>query len=219
MPRKSDALTGGTKDVNPQSYKLTIGTSGIFAGTPLNPFVQTRSFPVPINRLQQQGGKAVVMELLMVKWDYATATTIDEDTPPYQIDLGATLSTQAQAMASGTAPSTIDYINAQNWFQPANIPTAGTVPQPFIASGADNISPMLHHLDDGAGHGILIAVDNIFLNAVVAVVDLDSSTQYTGPANFNAATFVCELIYRFKEVTLQEYIGIVQSQSQNPTGS
>jgi len=52
---------------------------------------------------------------------------------------------------------------------------------------------------DNAGHGFLVATDSIF--ATVA-------TQVTG--RINIITF--KILYRFKEVTLQEYIGIVQGQ-------
>jgi hypothetical protein len=54
-------------------------------------------------------------------------------------------------------------------------------------------------LTDGAGHGVLVATDSIFIGA--------ATTSYAG-----AATFYARVFYRFKEVTLQEYIGIVQSQ-------
>lgn len=52
---------------------------------------------------------------------------------------------------------------------------------------------------DGAGHGLLIATDSIFaaLNS--------TATTLTNIAD-------CRLLYRFKEVPLAEYIGIVQSQ-------
>lgn len=76
--------------------------------------------------------------------------------------------------------------------------------------------PIIHDLTDGAGHGILIATDNIYLNALVAYVDADTSAAYAGAPSFIFAASNCELIYRFKAVTLQEYIGIVQSQSQSP---
>jgi hypothetical protein len=54
-------------------------------------------------------------------------------------------------------------------------------------------------LTDGAGHGILIATDSIF----IAV----SETGYTGPNNI-----AVKIMYRLVEVGLQEYIGLVQSQ-------
>lgn len=55
-------------------------------------------------------------------------------------------------------------------------------------------------LTDGAGHGYLVATDSIFARL---------SSTLTGLTN----TADVRLLYRFKEVPLAEYIGIVQSQS------
>lgn len=52
---------------------------------------------------------------------------------------------------------------------------------------------------DGAGHGMLIGVDSLFARL---------ASTATGSAN----TAYIRLYYRFKEVSLTEYVGIVQSQ-------
>lgn len=72
---------------------------------------------------------------------------------------------------------------------------------------ADNEGVDIHDLTDGAGHGVLIATDNIWLTAFIngAVPDIGTTA---------ALNVFCEILYRFKKVTLQEYIGIVQSQQQ-----
>lgn len=54
-------------------------------------------------------------------------------------------------------------------------------------------------LSDGAGHGYLVATDSIFASCNSA------ATGLTNAANF-------KILYRYKEVSLAEYIGIVQSQ-------
>lgn len=54
-------------------------------------------------------------------------------------------------------------------------------------------------LTDGAGHGVLIATDSIYCNLQSVV---------TGILN----DVVVKIGYRWKEVALVEYIGIVQSQ-------
>lgn len=59
--------------------------------------------------------------------------------------------------------------------------------------------PYHHDLTDGAGHGILIATDQIFVQM---------KSQATGTAN----SAYIKLCYRWKNVGLSEYIGIVQSQ-------
>lgn len=70
----------------------------------------------------------------------------------------------------------------------------------------DNQTPNWADFTDGAGHGILIATDNIFLTIVAQGASIDGvSYNFAGQGRV-------DLLYRFKEITLQEYIGIVQSQ-------
>lgn len=59
--------------------------------------------------------------------------------------------------------------------------------------------PFTDDLSDGAGHGFLVATDSMFLQL---------SSANTAIAN----TCVAKIYYRFKEVALEEYIGIVAGQ-------
>lgn len=61
-------------------------------------------------------------------------------------------------------------------------------------------SPFVNDLTDGAGHGILIATDQLFLQIA------SNSTTIANEVAF-------KILYRWKNVPLSEYIGIVQSQS------
>lgn len=72
---------------------------------------------------------------------------------------------------------------------------------------ADNEGVDIHDLTDGAGHGVLIATDSIWLTGFIngAVPDIGTTA---------AVNVYAEILYRFKKVSLQEYIGIVQSQQQ-----
>jgi hypothetical protein len=75
----------------------------------------------------------------------------------------------------------------------------------YLHETTNTISPVTNYpvcfdLTDDAGHGILIATDTINLQCFSA------STSATNEIDF-------KLEYRYKDVTLQEYIGIVQSQS------
>jgi len=79
----------------------------------------------------------------------------------------------------------------------------------YIAS-VDNEGVDIHDLTDGAGHGILIATDNVYLSFDVLI----SSPSGVSVSVLVGSYLQCDLIYRFKNVSLQEYIGIVQSQQQ-----
>jgi len=78
----------------------------------------------------------------------------------------------------------------------------------LLVYSTDNESIDIHDLTDGAGHGILIATDQIFLTQQTSLACLTAS----GTADSITGFVQADLIYRFKEVKLQEYIGIVQSQ-------
>lgn len=79
----------------------------------------------------------------------------------------------------------------------------------FSVFSTDNESVDVHDVTDGAGHGILVATDNIFVACNFTVASVFSTTADTASG---AAS--CNILYRFKEVALAEYIGIVQSQQQ-----
>jgi len=70
----------------------------------------------------------------------------------------------------------------------------------FVTTGgyAGNM-PIQIDMTDGAGNGILIATDRIFI----------VGGNLSGTI---AATYVCNILYRMVEVGIQEYVGIVQSQ-------
>jgi len=71
----------------------------------------------------------------------------------------------------------------------------------FVTSGAANVyQPFQYDCTDGNGHGVLIATDSIFIQ-----VASSSSTV--------AVTCDYKILYRYKNVPIQEYVGIVQSQS------
>jgi hypothetical protein len=61
------------------------------------------------------------------------------------------------------------------------------------------MEPFCLDLTDNAGHGILIATDSIY-----------GQVNSANTATTNTVYF--KLLYRFKEVNLIEYVGIVQSQ-------
>lgn len=72
----------------------------------------------------------------------------------------------------------------------------------FTAAGTyarNTAQPFVQDLTDGAGHGVLIATDSIN-------IQMNSSGT--------SLTNVCriKLLYRWKDVAIEEYVGIVQSQ-------
>jgi hypothetical protein len=177
------SLTGGTGDVNPQLF------SG-FAATTVADTPHTTAFITPISRLPKSGGKATVMEVLKVyTWIAPLAT-------------GAAAETiQVYTAAFGTK----DYGNTTNAY--ADNPTLFAYHQyqlngAFTAATCYKMSlkmPLTMDLTDNQGHGILVASDYIYIQVDTAGIGQTVNVYF-------------KILYRFKNVSLTEYVGIVQSQ-------
>lgn len=174
--RTDGSLSGGTGDVNPQYLNAFVLESGSDTTT-------TTQIPLPIQRLPQGGpGRAQVMEVLKVWWDMPTAFAAGEADQSFL----ALLSTKSFGTTAGqSTDSTI--ISFWRWVK--GITTSGTFQHQF---------PVVCDLTDGAGHGILVASDNLFLQA---------SSSGMGALQVNL-----KIQYRMKNVSMAEYVGIVQSQ-------
>lgn len=194
MPkRKPDELTGGSRDVNPQWMNLPVVQTSADQN-------QSTEFPLPVQRLAQRSGKSLVMEILKIVWDLpiflpganilcSFLAFLSTKNPGLTPGVGIPVVTFNQLRAQGT---TVDYINRQIITGLAN-------------DGNINIDePVYHDLTDGAGHGILVATDNVYVNLVTVI----AGSTGTGVAS----SCLCKILYRWKEVSLEEYIGIVQSQ-------
>lgn len=181
-------LTGGSGDVNPQYMVSTLDiaqgrTNGI-SGTPL-----------PIPRLQQQNGKQLVMEFLQVDFCLSGAFS-GASGIPQNWDLTVAITTNPNQLPSNSAifqdPRAIAIV-AWNQYSAA-IGTPADVIVPWSIERIKSVD-----LTDEAGHGILVATDTIYITGVTTVVGLGSIVD-------------ARIMYRFKEVGLAEYVGIVQSQ-------
>lgn len=189
---RSENLTGGSKDVNPQWFGMQVSQSAIDATT-------TQSFPLPVQRLQNRDKKSLVMEILQIQWDL----------PFYLPGTGSTLvllgmlTTKDPNFSTAAIPNTaFNKTRAEGWcvdYLARGIATGNTT-----VSNAQFDEPVMHDLTDGAGHGILVATDALFLTV--------SSEIGASGATGAQSNILCKLLYRWKEVALEEYIGIVQSQ-------
>ena len=196
MPKRSkrDTLTGGTKDVNPQWFPMLSQQSAPDATT-------TTQFPIPIQRLKQDSDRSQVMEILKVSWDIPQVNALAStgfffEAAISTVNPGATLASPATTLSVNqfnARGNTVDYI-------------ARTILGPLGVTSADisQDDPVIHDLTDGDGHGILVATDFIYLTMITQLVGLTA----TGTAQ----QMLAKVLYRWKEVSLQEYIGIVQSQ-------
>lgn len=173
---RKDTLTGGTGDVNPQILTITATQTGADVST----VVQQ---PLPIPRFPSSPGKNLVMEFLSVEY-YDMITLVQTG------NLCCTVTTnpaiQSSIKAAIQDPRLIDA-----WLKTITISTAVGITEKNVQYYSE--------LTDHAGHGVLVASDNLYIGV------------YSATAG-NVNDVILKLEYRWKEVTLAEYIGIVQSQ-------
>lgn len=187
-----DTLTGGTKDVNPQYISAFLSTT---AGSPTAAVETIINSPI-VHVGPATNNTAIIIECLKLWVDLP---------PPATTDINAAL-TQRSAFFSFTTASrnvagtvTVAQISDAHCLAAVGRDTYNS----FTAAGTGiefaDTDPRCWDFTDGAGHGVLFASDN-----------LNFQFQTVGYAG--AATVNFKLMYRFKKVSLVEYIGIVQSQ-------
>ncbi len=206
--RYGDELTGGTNDVNPQSFTLAIAPNAPVLQAGVTSTTAQQSFPVPIPRFPTVNGRSIVFELLDVEW-----VDVDLPVPSVAAAAGAGLFTYEAILSTNPVmpinplvackdPRTIAHYRTEfAAFGAAAAASAYTYVQNFNATDTES------DLTDKAGHGYLIATDNIYLYAYTYQLNI------AGVASFGLGPeIVARLAYRMKEVSLAEYVGIVQSQ-------
>jgi len=180
--RSGDALTGGTKDVSPQF--LVAAVSMTAANTAFEVTLGT-----PIVRVgPQTSGQAIIMEVLKIFVQYPN---IDQDNAAATTRL---LRWSVSTRSSGGTPAILPLSN------PSALMFGERVTRnAFTAAGTGTLDsqedPCVVDLTDGAGHGVLVATDNLFIQV--------ETTNQAAASNWGF-----RFLYRFKKVSLVEYIGI-----------
>lgn len=178
------SLTGGTGDVSPQWMTFSAVQSGADTTT-------TTAQAIPVQRLPQSG-RAQVLEVLKVAFFSST-------------NLPASASATETTDSITTMISTKSFGTTNTTFSEPTVFAADSIQSrsAFTAAGTYFVilptSPRIYDLTDGGGHGVIIATDNIYAQV---------QSSGTGATN----TVHIKLLYRWKNVGLSEYIGIVQSQ-------
>lgn len=186
MKRKAGGITGGTFDFKPQQILIvTTAPAGAddYAVTEL-------ALPIPRVGTPVKG-KSVIIEILKVS--YTRDATDDADVTGSFWCFLSTNTARTQSETSDAASLRIDMTSSQafafsrrRWLTT----TSGSVMEPLTWA---------YDMTDGNGNGYLIATDKLFL--------------VTGSAGTGPSSTRCEILYRFFGASLEEYIGIVQSQS------
>jgi len=178
-------LTGGTGDVNPQFLSVRIGQS-------LRNTVVVSNFICPVARTKQMGNRVTVMEILKI-W-------LSFHGPP---EIGLTTASHNMTTYGAIYIGDQDHLRSfEHWSVLAQ--TYIRTMSRIVADstyGFEQEMPYYHDLTDGAGHGVLVATDTMTIIISTSGYEVDV---------LNACE--AKILYRFKNVGLTEYLGIVQSQ-------
>lgn len=178
---RKDQLTGGSGDVNPQIISVIVNQTANDASTSV---IQ----PIPIPRLPTKEGKNLVIELLGVEYfDPGIQSVPGVGVVQRQLVILTTTSSISPSITTALAEPR----QLSQWFRAQITATLVGIVNEQVYFYDD--------LTDGAGHGLLLATDQYYLQ---------SYSENTAITN----TTVVKIYYRWKEVSLVEYIGIVQSQ-------
>lgn len=153
--------------------------------------------PIPIQRLPDRGGRSQVMEILKVEFGFGANSHLTISALVDQF-FNLYLTTRSFLTSEPTAAQqTGSLIAKYQWSHGTN--GAGTLTNAWVMGPAGG--NMLFDLTDGAGHGVLVATDSLYFGAI--------QTAGASPITGNTT---CRILYRWKNVGLAEYVGLVQSQ-------
>lgn len=186
MPkRKSTKFGGGTGDVNPQWFNMNPQTTvGAYADV---------ATTLPRERLPY-GNKSQVMEVLKVEFFPDPILTLAMTAATFS-SIRLYLLTKTFGGTEPLVTQMSGNVLARKVIMVANTAAAPAVD--IYLAGIDGIVD----LTDGAGNGVLAATDQLFLGVANSAFTAGGTVKWG-----------CRLLYRWKNVSLAEYIGIVQSQ-------
>lgn len=197
------ALTGGTGDVNPQYLSFRVLQTAADTAT-------TLQIALPIQRMATGGSqRAQVMEVLAVKYEASNiaGASATQTAHRYQVPraeenwfyFAFTSSHSIQVFLSTRNPGSdllsFEQPSVFSHYNKLRFGAWSTGGSAFIMEQ----EPYRDDLNDGAGHGYIVATDSIYVQIQSAATGVVNSCNG-------------KIFYRWKNVGLQEYIGIVGGQ-------
>lgn len=174
----SEDLTGGTRMVNPRYLRLFVQQTGAA--------FTVQRFPTNVAaNIDNENGIVHVMEVLKVKWELQDPPTI-QNSVAFEIAGGLTYN-NTTGEPNLLTPSTISV---------RKIWGSALVSTQSYAALLEGV--WVDDLTDGAGHGWLVAAEDLFVTA--------STTNYASNVRWNVL-----LEFRWKAVPMMEYIALKES--------
>lgn len=191
---RASTLTGGTGDVNPQWFNIDSPVNM----TDANPVVAqgvSAEYVVPIvQSSMMKAGRNSVMEILKVQ--FYVSGTMGTVNPNYRVGV----TTRSTSSSGGDLIPTKPHVLAATAFT-----ALACLGGNGAAAGTQFNCTYELNLTDEAGHGVIFAGQKLYLGI--------ESTAASGTNTTPATTSVrAKLLYRWKNVSMTEYIGVVTSQ-------
>ena len=179
------SVTGGTGDVKPQI--LTVAGTNAVATT----VYSVQQVTLPVAKIGFQKTRAQIVEILKVFWNIGSEDFAANNDNIMWAFL-STNSNRTNAGTSSAATSVQDFDDTRTLAYQKQIKSLTT-------SGATEGNIWESDLTDSNGNGILVAVDRL-------------DFVYSSVGNTGAISASVKILYRYVNVSIQEYVGIVQSQ-------
>lgn len=145
------------------------------------------SFNAPIPRINVRGRTSTVMEFLKMEGTIIPGTIAVSAGNEYCLAIKSSNALQASPVALLADPSVLALAFVD-----------------LVTNGAPESTTVLPKFDidltDGDGHGVLFAGDNLFVEFITA-----NTTAHNAVANVR-------ILFRFQEISVEDYVGIVQGQ-------
>lgn len=198
--RRTESLTGGSGDTNPQWFSTSATQSAADTTT-------TTSVSTPPGIGLSVSGRALAMEILKVMIEFETSTGVPALPGSASFAPGATtaasifMNAYLSSKNFGTTRPTLGMGDATVFAfarQQYLIYESSAVATAFTQS----TGPIVIDLTDGAGHGVLYANQNMFI-------------QVASSSVLSAVTARVKILYREKFITQEELLGLVLQSNQN----
>lgn len=186
------ALTGGTGDVNPNIFRFPPLVS-----TALNA-VDRFVAPTPLQAFNNTAqNRATVMEILKVYFSAKqvfNTSVVGQSLTFLHMTVQSTRNADVNAVEQGMA---FGGCLASKTLKQNVQATGSTLTEPIIEDAEWEVD-----MTDGAGHGVLLAGPEVEFATVI---------EMFGSATVSESVRTCAFLYRFKDVPLTEYLGILSS--------
>lgn len=184
MAKRRRNNNNGRADIFPNFLTGSLTQSGVDA------FVTTQvNTPIPRIQTTRSGQRATVMELLWIEMLFPT------------IEISDALANMTMQFVIGIIPSVVLPFNNPRMFAEQRLDTHLALESAIGIAMAITKQPLIYNMQSMDGHGFLLAAENFHVSLFTANTNVANVGEW-------------RMYYRFIDIPLSEFIGLVQSTQQ-----